>query len=115
MDQTVFSRAGHGLSRTPDVLNGIAKRPGDPKGTFWITGKQWPWLFHVKLHEADDDSFASMTDPSDSIQGISASTLTNDNRQPATSRSPPWARMELAPLRKKMDIQRMIDFRFGLG
>ncbi|MEZ5207227.1 MAG: glutaminyl-peptide cyclotransferase [Acidimicrobiales bacterium] len=31
-----------------DVLNGIAKVPGDGD-TFLITGKNWPWTFEVRF------------------------------------------------------------------
>ena len=30
-----------------DVLNGIAHNPAD--GTFWVTGKNWPWLYQIRL------------------------------------------------------------------
>lgn len=32
-----------------DVLNGIAHRPGDPADRLWVTGKNWPSLFEVRL------------------------------------------------------------------
>jgi glutamine cyclotransferase len=34
-----------------DVLNGIAFDPSD--GTFWVTGKNWPWLYQIRLTDAD--------------------------------------------------------------
>ena len=30
-----------------DVLNGIARDPGD--GSIWVTGKRWPWLYRIEL------------------------------------------------------------------
>jgi glutamine cyclotransferase len=33
--------------RDTDVLNGIAHNPDD--GTFWVTGKNWPWLYQIRL------------------------------------------------------------------
>ena len=30
-----------------DVLNGIARDPGD--GAIWVTGKRWPWLYRIEL------------------------------------------------------------------
>ncbi len=30
-----------------DVLNGIARDPGD--GSLWVTGKYWPWLYKLEL------------------------------------------------------------------
>jgi len=30
-----------------DVLNGIARDPAD--GAIWVTGKRWPWLYHIEL------------------------------------------------------------------
>ncbi len=30
-----------------DVLNGIARNPGD--GGLWVTGKNWPWLYRIEL------------------------------------------------------------------
>ena len=36
--------------RTSEMtLNGIAHRPGDPADELWLTGKNWPELFHVKV------------------------------------------------------------------
>jgi glutamine cyclotransferase len=29
-----------------NVLNGIARDPGT--GAIWVTGKRWPWLFHIE-------------------------------------------------------------------
>ena len=37
--------------RSTDVLNGIAHNPAD--GTFWVTGKNWPWLYQIRLLPAD--------------------------------------------------------------
>ena len=34
-----------------DVLNGIAYDRSD--GTFWVTGKNWPWLYQIRLTAAD--------------------------------------------------------------
>jgi glutamine cyclotransferase len=34
-----------------DVLNGIAHNPED--GTFWVTGKNWPWLYQIRLCPPD--------------------------------------------------------------
>ncbi len=30
-----------------NVLNGIARDPAD--GAIWVTGKYWPWLYHIEL------------------------------------------------------------------
>ncbi|MFN8036049.1 MAG: glutaminyl-peptide cyclotransferase [Acidimicrobiia bacterium] len=32
-----------------DVLNGIAHRPGDPADVLWLTGKNWPVMFQVRV------------------------------------------------------------------
>ena len=37
--------------RDTDVLNGIAYNAAD--GTFWITGKNWPWLYQIRLAASD--------------------------------------------------------------
>jgi glutamine cyclotransferase len=29
-----------------DTLNGIARNPAD--GSIWVTGKNWPWLYHIE-------------------------------------------------------------------
>jgi glutamine cyclotransferase len=34
-----------------NVLNGIAYRPS--AGTFFVTGKEWPWIFEIKLIKAN--------------------------------------------------------------
>ena len=34
-----------------DVLNGIAWNPADD--TLWITGKNWPWLYQIRVTAAD--------------------------------------------------------------
>jgi glutamine cyclotransferase len=34
-----------------DVLNGIAYNPADD--TFWVTGKNWPWLYQIRLCPSD--------------------------------------------------------------
>lgn len=31
------------------VLNGIAHRPGDPAGVLWVTGKNWPTLYRIRI------------------------------------------------------------------
>jgi glutamine cyclotransferase len=42
-----------GQERRPgtDVLNGIAYDASD--NTFWVTGKNWPWLYQIRLIGAD--------------------------------------------------------------
>ncbi len=35
-----------------DVLNGVAHNAED--GTLWVTGKNWPWLYQLKLLETPD-------------------------------------------------------------
>jgi glutamine cyclotransferase len=35
-----------------DVLNGIARDPAD--GAVWVTGKRWPWIYHIELVPAID-------------------------------------------------------------
>ena len=34
-----------------DVLNGIAYDRSN--GTFWVTGKNWPWLYQIRLTASD--------------------------------------------------------------
>ncbi|MFN8050744.1 MAG: glutaminyl-peptide cyclotransferase [Acidimicrobiales bacterium] len=37
-------------SRTSEMtLNGIAHRPGDPANVLWLTGKNWPEIFQVRV------------------------------------------------------------------
>lgn len=31
------------------VLNGIAHRPGDPPDVLWVTGKNWPTLYRIRI------------------------------------------------------------------
>lgn len=35
-----------------DVLNGIARNPAD--GAVWVTGKRWPWLYHIELEPVNE-------------------------------------------------------------
>ena len=35
--------------RSTDVLNGIAYDAAD--GSFWVTGKNWPWLYQIRILE----------------------------------------------------------------
>jgi glutamine cyclotransferase len=35
-----------------DVLNGIARNPAD--GAMWVTGKRWPWMYHIELVPVDN-------------------------------------------------------------
>ncbi len=44
-----------------DVLNGIAWRPG--AGTFLLTGKNWPWVFEVRIVGYDPDAPPSAAMP----------------------------------------------------
>ncbi len=32
-----------------DVLNGIAYHPSLPNNTLLLTGKKWPWIYHIEL------------------------------------------------------------------
>lgn len=34
-----------------DVLNGIARDPAD--GSIWVTGKRWPWLYHIEIQPGE--------------------------------------------------------------
>lgn len=44
---SLLSQAERSRLQPDDVLNGIAYRP--QTGTFFLTGKGWPWIFEVRL------------------------------------------------------------------
>ena len=48
---SLLSRGEKGRLNQNQVLNGIAFRPKN--GTFFLTGKEWPWIFEVRFVSAD--------------------------------------------------------------